>query len=250
MTPVNDPAVEPEPEEMGEVSRLIGVFFEPAKAFADIVERPRWLVPMVLAILASLAYTISLGQRIGWERIIDQQIQSRAAQMSEQQRAAVERSKPLQVKIASVASYAGVFLGIPAYYLAASGVLFLIVNGLMGAAARFKQVFAVMCYAGLPGAIYAALAAVSVNLQSDPADFDIKNPLPFNPGWWMSPDGASKFLRSLAASVDLFSIWSLLLIAAGLNAAGGKRLTFGGALAAVVLPWAVLCLARATLIAR
>jgi hypothetical protein len=46
--------------------------------------------------------------------------------------------------------------------------------------------------------------------------------------------------------LDLFTIWGILLTAVGLKAAAGKRLSFGGALFAVVLPWAVLVLLGAT----
>jgi len=38
-----------------------------------------------------------------------------------------------------------------------------------------------------------------------------------------------------------------LLVATGLKAAGGKKLSFGGALTAVALPWAILVLGRASL---
>ena len=41
---------------MSEFSRLTGVFFEPGKTFADIAERPRWLVPLLLVIVAGVAF--------------------------------------------------------------------------------------------------------------------------------------------------------------------------------------------------
>jgi hypothetical protein len=48
-------------------------------------------------------------------------------------------------------------------------------------------------------------------------------------------------------SFDLFTIWGILLTAVGLKAAAGKRLSFGGALFAVALPWAVLVLFGASM---
>ena len=55
-------------------------------------------------------------------------------------------------------------------------------------------------------------------------------------------------LRALFAIVStLFSFWTILLIAVGLKAAAGKKLTFGGALFAVVLPWAVWVLGKSAL---
>src|ERR1035438_309477 len=61
----------------------------------------------------------------------------------------------------------------------------------------------------------------------------INNPLAFNPGALMDP---------LASSFELFSFWTILLPATGLKAAAGKKLSFGGALFSVLLPWAVVVL--------
>ena len=238
---------EPEPQKLSEISRLSGVFFEPTKAFTDIAERPRWLAPLLLVILASLAYTFAIGQRLGWERVIDQQLQSRMAQMSDQQRAAVEQTKGLQVKIASVFAYVGALLGPPVYCLVAAGVLLLIVNGIMSAGIKFKQAFAVMCYSGLPGILLIVLMIVAMYMKPNPDDFNLQNPLPFNLGWFMSPDTPAKFLHSIASSIDIFSIWAIALIATGLKAAGGRKLTFGGAATAVLTPWAIVVLLKAVI---
>jgi hypothetical protein len=78
-----------------------------------------------------------------------------------------------------------------------------------------------------------------------PADFDMRNPLMFNPGAFLDPTTASKGLYSLASSLDLFTIWKLILIGIGIKAAGGRNLSMGGAMTAVFLPWAlwVICAA-------
>lgn len=65
----------------------------------------------------------------------------------------------------------------------------------------------------------------------------------------MDPDQSSKFLYTLASQFDVFTIWVMLLIATGIKAAGGKRISFGGALFSVMLPWVVYVLGRAGLAA-
>ena len=45
----------------------------------------------------------------------------------------------------------------------------------------------------------------------------------------------------------LFVFWIIFLIATGLKAAGGRKLSFGGALFAVILPWGVYVLAKSAL---
>ena len=82
-----------------------------------------------------------------------------------------------------------------------------------------------------------------VIMLKNPDDYNMNNPLVFNPGAFMDPTGP-KFMYSVMSSLDLFSFWSIFLIATGLKAAAGKKLSFGGALFAVILPWAVYVLLK------
>jgi hypothetical protein len=230
---------------MGEFSRLIGVLFEPAKAFADIAQRPGWIVPMILVILSAIGVTAVLSQRIGWERIFRHQMEtnSRLQQLPQEQK---EQTLATQMKFAAVGGYAGAVVGVPIIDVIIAAVLLGIAGGIMSGGMRFKQVFAVVCYSGLPGVISSILTVVVIFLKN-PDDFDLQNPLAFNLGAFMDPNAGSKFLHSLATSMDLFVFWTILLIAIGLKAAAGKKLTFAGALVAVVAPWALVVLAKSAL---
>ena len=48
-------------------------------------------------------------------------------------------------------------------------------------------------------------------------------------------------------TLDVFGIWTLVLIAFGLKAAGGNKMSFGGALAAVFVPWGIWVLCKSAL---
>jgi len=228
---------------MGEFSRIVGVFFEPSKTFGDIAQRPTWIVPMILVILAVVGAIATLSQRIGWERLLRHQMEtsSQYQKMTQEQR---DQALTLQLKFAPVVAYVGAAIGVPIADVIVAAVLLGIAAGLMGGGMRFKQVFAVVCYSGLPGLISAILTIVVIFLKN-PDDYNPQNPLAFNVGAFMDPNAGSKFMYSLASSVDLFVIWSILLMATGLKAAAGKKLTFTGALIAVVLPWAVWILGKA-----
>ena len=116
----------------------------------------------------------------------------------------------------------------------------------MSAQLRLKQVFAIICYSGMPGLIM-VLLAIAVMFMKPPDDFNLQNPLVFNPGAFMDPLTSSKFVYSLASSLDLFRLWQLVLIAIGLKAAAGKTLSTGGAMTAVFLPWVIWILCAAAL---
>jgi hypothetical protein len=52
---------------------------------------------------------------------------------------------------------------------------------------------------------------------------------------------------SLATSLDLFRIWTLVLVGIGLKASGGKKISMGGAMAATFVPWLVFIFCAAGL---
>ena len=238
-----DPAVAP----MGEFSRLMGVFFEPRKTFAEIAERPRWLVPLLIATLASVALIYLFNTHVGWESYLNRMMENnpRVQQLSPEQR---QNALNLQLRMVPVFSYVSGVLFLPLMLLVGGGIILGIVNGLLGVPMRFSQVFAIMAYAWLPRVIFAGLSIIVMFLKN-PEDFDLQNSFASNPGAFMDPQTPARFLYTLASALDLFSIWVILLIATGLKAAGGKRLSFGGALFAVLLPWTVAVLCRAALAA-
>jgi len=237
--------LEPQPQGMGEASRLTGVFFEPSKAFTDIAARPGFWVPLILSMIFALTLVTLFGQRVGWERMIrhQQETSTRAQQLTPEQR---EQGVQMGAKFAPVASYAVIVVGIPIGFAIWAALLLGIVKGIMSAPIRFKQVYAILWYAGLPGVIMTILAIVVLFLKA-PDDFNLQNPLVFNPGAFMDPTTSSKFVYAIASSLDLFRLWTMVLVGIGLKAAGGKQLSMGGAMTAVFLPWAIWTLAAASL---
>ena len=181
-----------------------------------------------------MAFSITFGQHVGWESVVRQQLEnsSRGAQMTPDQR---EQAIATGAKIAPFFGYlTAVF--IPLGYLLIAAVL-LGITAMMSAGLKFKQVYAIVCHAGLPSIIFSVLGIIVMFLKN-PADFNIQNPLAFNVGAFLDPNGSKK-LYTLATSLDLFSFWMIFLIATGLKAAAGKRLSFTSALIAVIVPWAI-----------
>jgi hypothetical protein len=225
--------------QMGEVGRLTGVFFDPKKAFADIAAKPRnWFVPLLLLIVAALAFTYTYTTRIGWEGYIRKTMENnpRAQNLPADQR---EAQIQTGAKIAPIFGYGGSIVFIPVAALAIGGVL-LLTSKMMGAggSVNFKQMFTITSYAMLPGLVSSILAII-VMFTKNPEDFNLQNPLIFNLGALMEPPpNSGKFLYSLATSIDLFSFWTILLLATGISAAA-RKLPFSKAIMAVVLPWAI-----------
>ena len=247
MTPETTQGSEPAPAGMGEFARITGVLFEPGKTFQDIGSRPRWLVPLLLVIVSSIAFYYAFSQRVGWERFLRQQmetnktVQQRMESLPADQR---EQAIATQAKITGISYYVGTAIFVPVMFAITAGVL-LGITSMMSAGLKFKQVFAICCYAAIPSVIKQILAIVVLFLKS-PDQFNLTNPLAFNPGAFMDPLTSSKFVYTIATAFDVFAIWGLILTAIGLSAAS-KRLSFGAAMVAVVIPFAALVLFGATM---
>ena len=241
MTP--EPSAENAAPPLGEVGRITGVFIDPKKAFADIAARPRWIVPVVLLILTGLAFTYTYTSRVGWERYIRQTMENNPRV---QNLPADQRESQIQTgaKIAPIFGYVGSLVFIPVGALVIGGALLLMCK-MMGAGGslNFKQMFAISAYAMLPGFISSILAIVVMFIKN-PDEFNLQNPLAFNLGAFMEPPpNSGKFLYSLATSFDLFSFWTILLLATGISVAA-RKFPFSKAVVAVVLPWALYVLIK------
>ncbi len=130
---------------------------------------------------------------------------------------------------------AGAAAGAAISAVVVAAMLLLAANLMLSAQVTFRQLFAVTCYAFLPNLLAGALAILTMYLKQ-PEDFDLENPTAFNIGFYLDPQTTPKWLVSVASSVDLFSIWVLLLLALGLTAAG-RRLSYSKALVAVSGLW-------------
>jgi hypothetical protein len=173
---------------------------------------------------------------------MDQQM----ANMSPEQK---QKAMEIQLKVAVPAQYySQAILGPVIGSLVRAALIMLIAGVMMSAGLRFKQVFAIVCFAGMPYVLQALLKAVVVVLKKQ--EVNVFNPLAFNPGAFMDMATSPKFLYATASALDLFTIWSMLLMAVGLSAAAGrKKLSFGGALFAVVVPWLLFIVLGGTMAA-
>jgi hypothetical protein len=241
MTPEHAPELPPVPLpvatgpdqlHMSEGARLAGVFFSPGKAFADIARRPRWWVPVLLIAILSTVFLNAFTQRVGWESVIRPAIERapNTQAMTSQQREQLIRTAAGFYKYVG---YGSVVLTLLYVFIVAVILMFLF-DTLMSAGVGLKRMMAIVSYGFLPLAIQTVLSMVVMYLK-DPADFNLQNPLMFNVGAYLSPD-APAALRALGSSLDLFSLWIIVLLAIGVSAAA-RKMSVGKALGAIGLPW-------------
>jgi hypothetical protein len=102
-------------------------------------------------------------------------------------------------------------------------------------------------YAALPQLLRSLLATISLVAGANPESFSIQNPVATNAGYFLNPAN-SRFLYSVASAVDVFTIWTLVLVAIGLSCV--SKLKRSTAMAGVFGWFVVITLIGAAFAAR
>jgi hypothetical protein len=201
--------------------RLLGVFISPGETFEDVARRPGFWAPLITIVVGALAVIETMLWKIGLERIARMQLEQsgQASRMSPDQ---IDQALRLAVRVGGITTRVFGILGPPIVLLIIAGLGLLILNPILGAQAKFKTVFSLVCYADLVS-LLGSLMAVAMILFGDPEQFNVENPVPSNVGFFLNPREVSKPLYSLASSADILTIWLLILLGVGLSkATGGK----------------------------
>jgi hypothetical protein len=221
---------------MNPFQRLIGVFFQPKATFTDVVARPGWVLPVVLLCICSVAVIFTFTQRVGWHAFMEKKFaeSSRAQQMPVDER---EKAIDAQAKYAPIFAYVFGSLWVVVSIVVLAAVGLAAFNLTAGAQLKFKTCMGIVAHAGVPF-LLAYLLAILVILIKPPDMVDLENLLASNPGALLSSD-APKWLVALLGSIDLFSVWSILLLALGFSTANSRKITFSRALTVWIVLWII-----------
>jgi hypothetical protein len=236
---VTTPAIASDaPEASGPINhfgRIIGVFFSPKDTFADIAKRPSWILPVILMTLLGGTVAFVMNQKVDWRDVANKRIEEspRAANLSPEQK---EQQLAMSAKISPGIAY-GFGIAWPILQaLIVGGVLLLAYNLIGGAGVRFSSALGITAHAYFPWILYSLLFILILYLKA-PGTVDLDNPIATNVGAFL-PESTPKAMMSLAKSIDLFSLWTLLLISIGFAAVNPKKLK-GKSLSIAVSVWAV-----------
>jgi hypothetical protein len=220
------------------VGRIFGVLFAPKATFESIVKQPTWILPVIFGCVIGIFITFLIGRQIGWRAVVEKRIaQSASAQKRMEQLSPEDREKNLaaQEKINPYIFYSvnivGPFIGA----LTLAGIFLGAFNLIHGAKMNFKTSLGIVSYSWIPQLIVYILA-IPILLIKDPATVDIQNIVASNPGAMVSDDTA-KWLVALLGAFDLFSFWTMILMAFGYSATNPKKISFGKAFGTVVGIW-------------
>jgi hypothetical protein len=243
-TPVPAPAPQ---AAISPIGRIFGVLFSPKPTFEDIVRKPSWLLPLIISTILGIVSTVVLNQRINWREYVVQQLDKspRAAQLSTEQK---QQQAEISAKVTTYIVYGAGVVGSVLFALIVGGAMMLAYNLLAGAGATFSQSFAIAAHTLLIGIVSTPIFLL-VLLLRPPGTVDPNNPVATNVAAFL-PEESAKWLLALCKSIDIFTIWTLVLLAIGFAAVNPRKLkgsksyviafSVWGALVVVKVLWAFI----------
>ncbi|HEX4005634.1 MAG TPA: YIP1 family protein [Acidobacteriaceae bacterium] len=218
--------------------RVVDTFIAPSKTFTDIQRSASWWLPWLIGVVVTLSFGYAVGQKIGWDKTYTNILhQSPSQQQRMEQLPADQQAKAMTMgaTFTKIIFWATPALGL-LIALIGAGVLLGTINFGFGGRAKFSQMFALWFYASLPWSIQGLLGIVTVYAGVDPDAFNLKNFVGTNIGYYLPMD-MPKWLIALGTSIDVTTIWVLILLTIGCSILG--RVSRGKAAAAVWGWWAL-----------
>ncbi len=210
-------------------ARVISVLTSPAKTFASIAERPTFVVPLVLlAVLGALVINVTFTK-------VDPQDLVRTIEEQGRQMPAGGPAPETLLSISRWAGTAGALFISPLTYVVVA-LLFWVLLRLLGSEMDFVRSLSVTVHGFVPFGV-AALIGIPVALARDSismADAQGGQFLQSNLGALAGED-TSQVVKALLSSVDLFSIWCIVLLVIGFRIVA--KISKGAAWGSVLAIW-------------
>lgn len=231
---MTNPDVQPAAESapgLTQWQRVTNTFFAPSKTFTDIHRGNRsWWLPFVLMALVGYIFFAAVSMKIGMQQAVDNQIhmnpkaEERLAQATPEQR---EMSSKITLAITE-----GIFIANPLFTLGGLALMSLglwgTMNFLFAGKATYKGIFATWMYAALPTIIKTLMGVIVIFSGIAPESFNMKNFAPTNPAaLFLNPADTSPALYSLLSSLDIITIWILILLSIGAATVAGVKRSSG-----------------------
>lgn len=226
--------------------RLTGVCFEPTKTFEDISRKRSWLGIFLLVSIVALGVNYALQYRMD---PVDMALKGYAMSkpfmkkiLSAEQIAQAETNvekQALQPRSAwskySPIVLTPVMMYITYFVLAA---ILLLAFVIIGAGINLRKSFTATLWAMGPPAIVVSLLSLLFIFVKNPRDLEVVPVYNVMSNLGMLVDStAHPVLNSLLSSIDLFSLWTIILLSIGFAAMSEKKLTAAKAATPVIALW-------------
>ena len=215
---------------LSQMQRLTNTFTAPSKTFEDIKRGNKsWWMPFIIYVVLGFVFYGVVNAKVGMGQVSENQV--KLSPKTEEQMAQLPPDQREQRMKISTSITQGIFLCTPLILLLMGAVISAVLLGTInfgfGGKAKFGSIFAVWMYAMLPSIIKTFLGVVVLYAGVAPESFNIKNFAPTNLGAFLNPLETNPGLYSFASSIDIITIWSLVLVGIGTALVAGVKRSSG-----------------------
>lgn len=236
------PAAAPEPPTAGGFfQNLIDVYFAPREAFTRIVARPSFLLPLVGWLVLTLGFSAIWMNRMDAREFMKTQLEQSGQwdKIPAEQREQIIESSAGRIK---TFGFIGPALAPPVMLLLTGGVLMGVYRFFYSSEMTFKQALAIVAWSFFAVALLTTpLLLLVMNLKGD-WNLDPQSVIQANPAAFFDKETVAKPLYALLSSIDLFSLWTVFLLASGFAVASRKKTA--AAIWGVAVPWLFIVLCK------
>ena len=214
---------------MGAFARIVQVFVNPVEVFRDIARKPTWAAVLLLTMLLSAGTQFAVLPHLDMEATIRQSLERSGREVPEEQ---MDRMIANASKVAWIGPVAAVVM-VPVIMSILAG-LYLLGLRLAGSDTSFVHTFSATLHAYWPAsvakaAILVALVSRTGKIAAEEMQFLVKS----NLGAFLSAE-APRWQVALGSVVDVFNVWTFVLLVLGLSIVGGVSRKKAGVVAGVL----------------
>jgi hypothetical protein len=227
----------PEAAERGFLQYLPDLYFAPGDALSAIHRKPAFWIPLAVMVALALVFTAVWTQNVDLEEFMRTQIEE-SGQGGSLTADQVDQAVEMQMRIVPIMSWVGAVLGSPILVLVSSAVFLFVFRFFFGSAVGFKESMAVTAHSFMTVSLLQTPLILLTLVLKGNWNLNPQEVLSANLTLLLEKGEASAALWSLAGSLDLFSFWTIFLLAVGFGIAS-KRSTSSAAMG-VLIPWVIV----------
>jgi hypothetical protein len=198
------------------MAHVVDIYLQPAAVFADLKERPAFLLPFALVAVASVAMMLLYFLTVDPAWYLDHALLASGNEMTAGEMAQAKKIMPGARTLAWITSIVAV-LGMAAITVL-YGVYFWLAGRVTGTGTTFRQGLALSTWANMP--ILLGLAASLAAVATMPPQTSLESLMLLNADPLLVQLPADDRWSSLAKNFNLLTLWALFLTALGWRAWG------------------------------
>mgnify|MGYP000890158825 CR=1 FL=1 len=216
------------------MSHLINIFLEPGKVFAELKEKPTFIVPLLLVMAATMVMTFMYFMKVDSAWFIDHTLLASGKEMSAAEMAQAKSFMP-GAKMMGYFSVVSIPIG-TAVIVTLVALYYLLAGKITGSTIGFKHALSLACWSSMPMLLGTIVMLVGVVMMSPQTSIESLGLTHLDPLLLQLPIDSP--WKKLATSFDLLSFWNIFLVALGWKTWG--KTSWAEAITVAVIPSIVI----------